>query len=424
MMVLMFQREVAERIVARENDEAYGRLGVLANWRAETKILFDISPAAFVPQPKVTSSVVRLVPRSAPEACDRRALEQVAAAAFGQRRKMLRQSLKSLAVDPARLAAAAHVDVTRRAETVPVCGFVAMARELINIRTKNRTSLRERNAMALMRRQSLVKFDAPLCETIVDTPKPQGKEVLVRIERCGLCHSDLHIQDGYADLGGGKKLDTTRGMTLPFTLGHEIAGIVEEVGPDVSKEPDRQEGRRYSRGSAAASAATVPNGDENLCVKQRFLGVSIDGGFATHVLVPDAKYLLDYDPLPVNQAATLMCSGVTAYGALKRLVDRPRQRNLLLIGLGGVGMMGLAFAQAMFKQKISVADLSPAAREAALKNGAAVAYDPSEADVVKRILKETEGGFDERRRFCRQRKIDGLSRSRPSRAAARSWCPD
>ena len=134
MMVLMFQREVAERIVAHENDEAYGRLAVLANWRAETKILFDISPAAFVPQPKVTSSVVRLVPRKAPEACDRRALEQVAAAAFGQRRKMLRQSLKSLAVDPARLAAAAEVDLTRRAETVPVSGFVAMARELINIR--------------------------------------------------------------------------------------------------------------------------------------------------------------------------------------------------------------------------------------------------------------------------------------------------
>jgi 16S rRNA (adenine1518-N6/adenine1519-N6)-dimethyltransferase len=134
MMVLMFQREVAERIVAREDDEAYGRLGVLANWRAETKILFDISPAAFVPQPKVTSSVVRLVPRDAPEACDRKALEQVAAAAFGQRRKMLRQSLKSLAVDPAQLAAAAQVDVTRRAETVPVSGFVAMARELTNIR--------------------------------------------------------------------------------------------------------------------------------------------------------------------------------------------------------------------------------------------------------------------------------------------------
>lgn len=248
--------------------------------------------------------------------------------------------------------------------------------------------------MALMRRQSLVKFDAPLCETIVDTPKPQSAEVLVRIERCGLCHSDLHIQDGYADLGGGKKLDTTRGMTLPFTLGHEIAGVVDEVGPDVPA------------GLVGAKKAVFPwigcgqcrdckNGDENLCAKQRFLGVSIDGGFATHVLVPDAKYLLDYDPLPVNQAATLMCSGVTAYGALKRLVDRPRQRNLLLIGLGGVGMMGLSFAQAMFKQPITAADLSSAARETALKNGAANAYDPSEPDVIKRILKETDGGFDE-----------------------------
>jgi 16S rRNA (adenine1518-N6/adenine1519-N6)-dimethyltransferase len=134
MMVLMFQREVAERIVAHENEEAYGRLAVLANWRTETKILFDISPAAFVPQPKVTSSVVRLVPRVAPQPCDRRALEQVAAAAFGQRRKMLRQSLRSLAVDPAQLAAAAQVDSTRRAETIPVSGFVAMARELMDIR--------------------------------------------------------------------------------------------------------------------------------------------------------------------------------------------------------------------------------------------------------------------------------------------------
>jgi len=183
-------------------------------------------------------------------------------------------------------------------------------------------------------------------------------------------------------------------MTLPFTLGHEIAGVVEEVGPDVQA------------GLIGGKKAVFPwigcgqcrdcvNGDENLCVKQRFLGVSIDGGFASHVLVPDAKYLLDYDPLPVNQAATLMCSGVTAYGALKRLVDRPRQRNLLLIGLGGVGMMGLSFAQAMFKQPISVADLNPAARDTALKNGAAIAYDPAEPEVVRRILKETDGGFDE-----------------------------
>src|SRR6202162_6513722 len=100
----MFRQQAAERIVPRANDEADGRLGVLANWRTEPKILFDISPAAFVPQPKITSSVVRLVPRIAPEPCDRKALGMGAAAAFGQRRKMLRQSLKSLSVDAARLA--------------------------------------------------------------------------------------------------------------------------------------------------------------------------------------------------------------------------------------------------------------------------------------------------------------------------------
>ncbi len=138
MMVLMFQREVAERIVAVGDDEAYGRLGVLANWRAETKILFDISPAAFTPPPKVTSSVVRLKPRANPEPCERRLLEQVAAAAFNQRRKMLRQSLKPLGVDPEKLAAAAGVDATRRAETIPVSGFVAMANELAELRKARR----------------------------------------------------------------------------------------------------------------------------------------------------------------------------------------------------------------------------------------------------------------------------------------------
>ncbi len=131
-MVLMFQREVAERIVAGDNEEAYGRLAVLANWRAETKLLFDIGPRAFVPPPKVTSSVVQLIPRPDPEPCDRRLLERITQAAFGQRRKMLRQSLKSLGVDPMRLTQAAGIDPTRRAETVPVSGFVAMARELAN----------------------------------------------------------------------------------------------------------------------------------------------------------------------------------------------------------------------------------------------------------------------------------------------------
>jgi 16S rRNA (adenine1518-N6/adenine1519-N6)-dimethyltransferase len=127
-LVLMFQREVAMRIVAKVGDKAYGRLAVLAGWRTEAKILFDVAPSAFVPPPKVTSSVVRLIPRAAPVACDSQTLQRVTEAAFGQRRKMLRQSLKTLGVDALALLAAAGIEPTARAEEIPVEGFVTLAR--------------------------------------------------------------------------------------------------------------------------------------------------------------------------------------------------------------------------------------------------------------------------------------------------------
>jgi 16S rRNA (adenine1518-N6/adenine1519-N6)-dimethyltransferase len=127
-LVLMFQREVAERIVAVPNTKAYGRLSVLAQWRTQPKILFDIGPSAFVPPPKVTSSVVEFLPRPSPDPCDRTALQRVAEAAFGQRRKMLRQSLKSLTPDPLPLLEAAGIASTDRAEDIPVDGFVRLAR--------------------------------------------------------------------------------------------------------------------------------------------------------------------------------------------------------------------------------------------------------------------------------------------------------
>jgi len=129
-MTLMFQREVAERIVAPPGSDAYGRLAVIAGWRCEASILFDVSPRAFTPPPKVTSSVVHLVPRATPLAADAARLERVTAAAFGQRRKMLRQSLKTLGVDPQMLLAEAGIDGTRRAEEIDVAGFVALERAL------------------------------------------------------------------------------------------------------------------------------------------------------------------------------------------------------------------------------------------------------------------------------------------------------
>lgn len=126
-LILMFQREVAERIVSTAGDDAYGRLGVLVGWRSAARILFDVNPSAFVPAPKVTSSVVEIVPREHPLVCDPKILSRVTAAAFGQRRKMLRQSLRSLGGDAAALLQAAEIDPTKRAEEIPVEGFVRLA---------------------------------------------------------------------------------------------------------------------------------------------------------------------------------------------------------------------------------------------------------------------------------------------------------
>ncbi|GLS32386.1 16S rRNA (adenine1518-N6/adenine1519-N6)-dimethyltransferase [Mesorhizobium albiziae] len=124
-MTLMFQREVAQRIVATVGSDAYGRLGILAGWRTEAKIAFDVPPQAFTPPPKVTSSVVHLVPRAEPLPADVRKLGRVTEAAFGQRRKMLRQSLKSLGGE--RLLETVGIDATRRAETLSIAEFVRLA---------------------------------------------------------------------------------------------------------------------------------------------------------------------------------------------------------------------------------------------------------------------------------------------------------
>lgn len=127
-LTLMFQREMAERIAADPGGKSYGRLAVLASWRTEAKILFNVARTAFTPPPKVTSSVVRLVPRVAPLRCDASALQRITEAAFGQRRKMLRQSLKTLDVDARALLEVAGIDPTVRAEEISIEGFVALAR--------------------------------------------------------------------------------------------------------------------------------------------------------------------------------------------------------------------------------------------------------------------------------------------------------
>jgi alcohol dehydrogenase len=245
--------------------------------------------------------------------------------------------------------------------------------------------------MPSFRRQSLTAYAQPMCETIADLPVPRGAEVLVRIERCGVCHSDVHLQDGYFSLGGDKKLDITAGRSLPFTLGHEIAGVVESAGPDAG---EAQKGARVAvfPWIGCGTCAVCRAGDENLCNAPRNLGINTDGGFATHVLVPHPRYLIDYAPLPTSLAAAYMCSGLTAYSALKKIGARAAHGPVLLVGLGGVGMMGLAFTRAMFAHAPIVADIDPAKRDAALKAGAAAAFDPADASARKEIVKVTGGG--------------------------------
>jgi len=242
-----------------------------------------------------------------------------------------------------------------------------------------------------MLRQSLTAYAAPLCETVVPCPIPQGTEVLVRISRCGVCHSDVHMQDGYFKLSEDKRLDVTAGRTLPFTLGHEIAGTVESAGPGARDvEPGRAVAVYPWIGCGTCAACAVE--EENICAAPRHLGINADGGFATHVIVPHPRYLLDYAPLDAGFAGALMCSGLTAFAALKRLSDRTTRGPLLLVGLGGVGTMGLALAGTLFPHAPFVADIDASKREAALAAGAAAAFDPSDPGARKALRAASSGG--------------------------------
>ena len=244
--------------------------------------------------------------------------------------------------------------------------------------------------MTKFHRQSLVAYGQPLCETLSDLPTPRGTEVLVRVECCGVCHSDLHLQDGYFALGGDKRLDITKDRTLPFTLGHEIAGVIAAAG-------EAAEGATLGHRVAVypwigcGTCAACRAGDENLCSTHRHLGIAVDGGYATHVLVPHPRYLIDYAPLSLDFAGMLMCSGLTAFSALRHLGSRAERGPVLLVGLGGVGMMGLAIARALFREPPLVADIDAAKCRAALAAGAAQAFDPSDPQAHRAVMTATGG---------------------------------
>lgn len=245
-----------------------------------------------------------------------------------------------------------------------------------------------------MRSYAVKFFCEPLVALDTEAPTPRGTEVLVEVSHCGVCHSDLHLQEGYYDLGGGKKLSLAdRGVSLPVVMGHEVLGRLVAKGPDAPIGDD-QIGRTFLvyPWIGCGMCLQCTGGNDNLCPKPSSIGVHRPGGYAEKCLVPHPRFLVDVEGIDPALAATYACSGLTAFGALKKAeIDRERDR-LLILGLGGVGLSGLHIAEALGFKNIAVADIDPAKRELALGHGAQVAIDPRAADALA-ALQELEGGI-------------------------------
>jgi D-arabinose 1-dehydrogenase-like Zn-dependent alcohol dehydrogenase len=232
----------------------------------------------------------------------------------------------------------------------------------------------------------IIEHGKPLQKIVSDTPKPQGGEVLVRITRSGVCHSDLHIWEGYFDLGGGKRFYVKeRGCVPPFTLGHEPLGVVEAVGP---KAPKRLVGKKrlVHPWIGCGKCAICKAGNDNYCVSgRRIPGVTRPGAYATHVLVPDAKYLVDSSGIEDSFAATLACSGVTAYSAAAKLPPLAPADRVAVIGCGGVGMAGIAVLRAKGAKNIVACDIDSEKLKMATKLGARETVNTREPDAAQKL---------------------------------------
>jgi D-arabinose 1-dehydrogenase-like Zn-dependent alcohol dehydrogenase len=242
-----------------------------------------------------------------------------------------------------------------------------------------------------MRSLCVTAFGAPLQVIEKENPEPQGAEVLVRVTHCGVCHSDIHLHDGYYELGGGKRLSLTdRGITPPVTLGHEIVGKPVAFGPDAARLDGEQHhvvfpwlGCRTCRACRA--------GEEQLCPTPRSLGVYNPGGYADHVLVAHSDYLVPLGALDPAGAAPLACSGVTAFGAAKRAGTGLGSDDVIVVmGAGGVGLMAVILLRALGHTNVVVADPSAERRAAAKERGAVFGLDPAAPDALARLAEHAK----------------------------------
>ena len=226
----------------------------------------------------------------------------------------------------------------------------------------------------------------PLQKVLSSTPTPQGTEVLVRITRSGVCHSDLHIWDGYFELGGGKRFYVKeRGCVPPFTLGHEPFGVVEALGKKAKGVKVGQK-RLVFPWIGCGKCAVCKAGRDNYCVSgTRFLGVNRPGAYATHVLVPDPKYLLDTEGIDDAFAATLACSAVTVYSAIGKLPKIGKSEVVAVLGCGGLGLIAISVLRAKGVRQIVGCDIDDAKLAAARKQGAKRTVNTRAADAARQL---------------------------------------
>ena len=240
----------------------------------------------------------------------------------------------------------------------------------------------------------IVEHGKPLQKKIFDTPRPQGTEVLVRITRSGVCHSDLHIWDGYFDWGGGKRFYVKeRGCVPPFTMGHEPFGVVEALGPRAKGVKVGQKRLVYPW-IGCGKCGVCKAGQDNYCVSgSRFLGVNRPGAYSTHVLVPDPKYLIDTAGVADAFASTLACSAVTAYSAAAKLPELGPRDWVAILGCGGLGLIGISVLRAKGVKNIVACDIDDAKLAAATRLGARKTLNTRAPDAAQQLQAAAAGSL-------------------------------
>jgi D-arabinose 1-dehydrogenase-like Zn-dependent alcohol dehydrogenase len=232
----------------------------------------------------------------------------------------------------------------------------------------------------------VIEHGKPLQKVMFETPKPTGTEVLVRITRSGVCHSDLHIWDGYFDWGGGKKFYVKdRGCVPPFTMGHEPFGIVEAVGPKAKKVKVGQKRIVYPW-IGCGKCDICKAGKDNYCVSgARYLGVTRPGAYSSHVLVPDPKYLVDAAGIDESFAPTLACSALTAYSAIGKLPKLAPRDWVAVLGCGGLGLIAVSILKAKGIKNVIACDVDETKLAAARKLGAKLTLDTRSPDATQKL---------------------------------------